>query len=115
MAGLIALVQVDIKRVIAYSTMSQIGYMFVGAGIGAYSAAMFHLMTHAFFKALLFLAAGHRHPRARRRAGHPRAWAGSGKALPHTRTRVPGRLARARRHPALRRASSRRTRSSPRR
>src|SRR6476469_9556962 len=57
MAGLIALVQVDIKRVIAYSTMSQIGYMFVGAGVGAYSSAMFHLMTHAFFKALLFLAA----------------------------------------------------------
>jgi NADH-quinone oxidoreductase subunit L len=58
MAGLIALVQTDIKRVIAYSTMSQIGYMFLGAGIGAYSAAMFHLMTHAFFKALLFLGAG---------------------------------------------------------
>jgi NADH-quinone oxidoreductase subunit L len=58
MAGLIALVQVDIKRVIAYSTMSQIGYMFLGAGIAAYSNAMFHLMTHAFFKALLFLAAG---------------------------------------------------------
>jgi NADH-quinone oxidoreductase subunit L len=57
-AGVIALVQNDIKRVIAYSTMSQIGYMFLGAGIGAYSAAMFHLMTHAFFKALLFLAAG---------------------------------------------------------
>jgi NADH-quinone oxidoreductase subunit L len=58
MAGLIALVQTDIKRVIAYSTMSQIGYMFVGAGLGAYPNAMFHLMTHAFFKALLFLAAG---------------------------------------------------------
>ncbi|HZQ15714.1 MAG TPA: NADH-quinone oxidoreductase subunit L [Gaiellaceae bacterium] len=58
MAGLIALVQTDIKRVIAYSTMSQIGYMFVGAGIGAYPNAMFHLMTHAFFKALLFLGAG---------------------------------------------------------
>jgi NADH-quinone oxidoreductase subunit L len=58
LAGLIALVQVDIKRVIAYSTMSQIGYMFLGAGIGAYSNGMFHLMTHAFFKALLFLAAG---------------------------------------------------------
>src|SRR3954467_15132294 len=57
-AGLIALVQVDIKRVIAYSTMSQIGYMFLGAGIGSYPNAMFHLMTHAFFKALLFLAAG---------------------------------------------------------
>jgi NADH-quinone oxidoreductase subunit L len=57
-AGLIALVQWDIKRVIAYSTMSQIGYMFLGAGIGAYGFAIFHLMTHAFFKALLFLAAG---------------------------------------------------------
>ena len=58
LAGLIALVQVDIKRVIAYSTMSQIGYMFLGAGVGAYANGMFHLMTHAFFKALLFLAAG---------------------------------------------------------
>src|SRR5207247_1633792 len=58
MAGLIALVQTDIKRVIAYSTMSQIGYMFVGAGVGAYANAEFHLLTHAFFKALLFLAAG---------------------------------------------------------
>jgi NADH-quinone oxidoreductase subunit L len=57
-AGLVALVQTDIKRVIAYSTMSQIGYMFLGAGIGAYASAMLHLMTHAFFKALLFLAAG---------------------------------------------------------
>ena len=57
-AGLVALVQVDIKRVIAYSTMSQIGYMFLGAGLGAYGNGMFHLMTHAFFKALLFLAAG---------------------------------------------------------
>ena len=58
LAGLIALVQTDIKRVIAYSTMSQIGYMFVGVGLGAYGAGMFHLMTHAFFKALLFMAAG---------------------------------------------------------
>ena len=57
-AGLVALVQWDIKKVIAYSTMSQIGYMFLGAGIGAYGFAIFHLMTHAFFKALLFLAAG---------------------------------------------------------
>jgi NADH-quinone oxidoreductase subunit L len=57
-AGLIALVQTDIKRVIAYSTMSQIGYMFVGVGVGAYSDGMYHLLTHAFFKALLFLAAG---------------------------------------------------------
>jgi NADH-quinone oxidoreductase subunit L len=58
LAGVVALVQWDIKRVIAYSTMSQIGYMFVGAGVGAYGFAMFHLVTHAFFKALLFLAAG---------------------------------------------------------
>jgi NADH-quinone oxidoreductase subunit L len=58
MAGLIALVQTDIKRVIAYSTMSQIGYMFVAVGVGNYANGMFHLMTHAFFKALLFLAAG---------------------------------------------------------
>src|SRR5205823_7286097 len=55
---LVALVQVDIKRVIAYSTMSQIGYMFLGVGLGAYANGMFHLLTHAFFKALLFLAAG---------------------------------------------------------
>jgi NADH-quinone oxidoreductase subunit L len=57
-AGLIALVQTDIKRVIAYSTMSQIGYMFLAVGLGAYANGMFHLMTHAFFKALLFIAAG---------------------------------------------------------
>jgi NADH-quinone oxidoreductase subunit L len=57
-AGVVALVQTDIKRVIAYSTMSQIGYMFLGAGLTTYPNAMFHLMTHAFFKALLFLAAG---------------------------------------------------------
>ena len=57
-AGLVALVQTDIKRAIAYSTMSQIGYMFLGAGLGAYGNGMFHLMTHAFFKALLFLSAG---------------------------------------------------------
>jgi NADH-quinone oxidoreductase subunit L len=53
-----ALVQNDIKRVLAYSTISQLGYMFLGCGVAAYSAAIFHLMTHAFFKALLFLAAG---------------------------------------------------------
>ena len=50
--------QNDIKRVIAYSTCSQLGYMFFAAGVGAYQAAMFHLFTHAFFKALLFLGAG---------------------------------------------------------
>ncbi len=57
-AGTIALVMTDLKRAIAYSTMSQIGYMVVGVSIGAYSAGLFHLMTHAFFKALLFMAAG---------------------------------------------------------
>ena len=57
-AASVALVQTDIKRVIAYSTCSQLGYMFFAAGSGAYGAAMFHLFTHAFFKALLFLGAG---------------------------------------------------------
>ena len=57
-AGTIGLAVTDLKRVIAYSTMSQIGYMIMGASAGAYSAALFHLMTHAFFKALLFMAAG---------------------------------------------------------
>ena len=57
-AATVGLVQNDIKRVIAYSTCSQLGYMFFAAGVGAYGAAMFHLFTHAFFKALLFLCAG---------------------------------------------------------
>ena len=57
-AATIALVVTDLKRIIAYSTMSQIGYMVMGVSIGAYSAGLFHLMTHAFFKALLFMAAG---------------------------------------------------------
>jgi NADH-quinone oxidoreductase subunit L len=57
-AGTIGLVQTDIKRVIAYSTMSQIGYMIMGVSVGAYAAGLFHLMTHAFFKALLFMGAG---------------------------------------------------------
>ena len=58
MAATIGLVQTDIKRVLAYSTVSQLGYMFVAVGVGAFSAGIFHLMTHAFFKALLFLGAG---------------------------------------------------------
>lgn len=57
-AGFTAMTQHDIKRILAYSTISQIGYMFLGLGVGAWSASVFHLMTHAFFKALLFLAAG---------------------------------------------------------
>ena len=58
MAGFIALMQTDIKKILAYSTMSQIGYMFLAEGVGAYQPAVFHLMTHAFFKALLFLSSG---------------------------------------------------------
>jgi NADH-quinone oxidoreductase subunit L len=58
LAGCSALTQSDIKRVLAYSTISQIGYMFLALGVGSWAAAMFHFMTHAFFKALLFLAAG---------------------------------------------------------
>jgi NADH-quinone oxidoreductase subunit L len=58
LAGFSALVQTDIKRILAYSTMSQIGYMFLALGVGAWQASIFHLMTHAFFKALLFLSAG---------------------------------------------------------
>jgi NADH-quinone oxidoreductase subunit L len=57
-AATIAIVQVDIKRVLAYSTMSQIGYMFLAVGMGAYAAGFFHLLSHAFFKALLFMSAG---------------------------------------------------------
>ncbi len=57
-AATIGLVQTDIKRVLAYSTISQLGYMFVGVGVGAYAAGVYHLVTHAFFKALLFLGAG---------------------------------------------------------
>ena len=111
-AGLIALVQVDIKRVIAYSTMSQIGYMFLGAGLGAYASGMFHLMTHAFFKALLFMAAGiviH----ALSGEQDIRNMRGIGTADAVDAVGVPRRLARARRRAAVRAASSRRTRSSP--
>ncbi len=58
LAAMIALVNTDIKRVLAYSTVSQLGYMFIGVGVGAYTAGIFHLFTHAFFKGLMFLAAG---------------------------------------------------------
>ncbi|MCZ0211512.1 proton-conducting transporter membrane subunit, partial [Streptomyces sp. UMAF16] len=58
LAATIAIKQNDIKKVLAYSTVSQLGYMFLGLGVGAYSGAVFHVMTHAFFKALLFLGAG---------------------------------------------------------
>ena len=58
MAGTIGLVQNDIKRVLAYSTVSQLGYMFLAMGVGAFGAGIFHLYTHAFFKACLFLGSG---------------------------------------------------------
>src|SRR5258706_14365280 len=57
-AATIAIVQPDIKKVLAYSTVSQLGYMFLGVGSGAFAAGIFHVMTHAFFKGLLFLCAG---------------------------------------------------------
>ena len=110
-AGLVALVQTDIKRVIAYSTMSQIGYMFVGVGLGAYGAGLFHLMTHAFFKALLFMAAG---VVIHALAGEQdiRRMGGLARELPWTfRAFLIGSLA-AGRDSAVRRASSPRTRSS---
>ena len=56
LAATIAITQTDIKRVLAYSTLSQLGYMFAALGVGAFTAAIFHLMTHGFFKGLLFLA-----------------------------------------------------------
>ena len=62
--------QHDIKRILAYSTISQIGYMFLALGVGAWAAAIYHFVTHAFFKSALFLGAGVRHQGARRRARH---------------------------------------------
>ena len=73
--GLLGIVQNDIKRVVAYSTLSQLGYMTVALGASAYSVAIFHLMTHAFFKALLFLGAGSVIIAHAPRAGHAQAWA----------------------------------------
>src|SRR5690606_21886902 len=58
LAAFIAITQTDIKKVLAYSTVSQLGYMFLGLGVGAFTGAFFHVLTHAFFKALLFLGAG---------------------------------------------------------
>ena len=101
-AGLVALVQTDIKRVIAYSTMSQIGYMFLGVGVGAYSAGMFHLMTHAFFKALLFMGAGVVIHALGGRAGHPQD-ARDRRADAVHEVVLPRRRARARRRAAVQR------------
>jgi len=78
-AASIALTQYDIKKVLAYSTVSQLGYMFIGIGVGGYAAAVFHLMTHAFFKACLFLGAGSvihamHHEQDMRKMGGLKAW-----------------------------------------
>jgi NADH-quinone oxidoreductase subunit L len=84
-AASIALVQDDLKKVLAYSTVSQLGFMFIAVGVGAYAAGLFHLMTHAFFKALLFLGAG---SVSHALAGEldMRKMGGLAKALPQTRT-----------------------------
>ena len=109
--GILGMVQFDIKRVVAYSTLSQLGYMTVALGVSAYAAAIFHLMTHAFFKALLFLGAGSviiamHHEQDMRHMG------GLRKYMPityvHDADRRRWRCAAFRRSPA----SSRRTRSS---
>ncbi|MEE8243975.1 MAG: NADH-quinone oxidoreductase subunit L [Pseudomonadales bacterium] len=92
-AATIALKQWDIKKVLAYSTVSQLGYMFVGVGVGAYSAGIFHLVTHAFFKALLFLGAGsviyvmhhaYHHTHSGEDAQDMRNMGGMGKYMPWT-------------------------------
>ena len=111
MAGTIGLVQNDIKRVLAYSTVSQLGYMFLAMGVGAYAAGIFHLYTHAFFKALLFLGSGLGDPRAGRRAGP--AEHGRPQEVPADHLLdVPDRRAGDRRRARFCPASSARTRSS---
>ena len=111
----LGIVQNDIKRVVAYSTLSQLGYMTVALGVSAYSAAIFHLMTHAFFKALLFLGAGLGDHRDASRAGHAqhgRACASTCRSRTgHAVIGIAGARAAFRRSPA----SSPRTRSSRRR
>ena len=111
-AATIALVVTDLKRIIAYSTMSQIGYMIVGVSIGAYAAGLFHLMTHAFFKALLFMAAGSVIARDGRQPEHRQDVAASARRCRSPRcccSSARWRWRRSRAPPA----SSPRTRSSP--
>ena len=94
LAGFSALTQHDIKRVLAYSTVSQIGYMFLALGVGAWQAAMFHFLTHAFFKALLFLGAGVIINAAGRRTQHLQdGWAAKG--IAGRFLDIPGRRLRA--------------------
>ena len=110
-AATVAIVQTDIKKVLAYSTLSQLGFMFVALGVGAYGVAVFHLYTHAFFKACLFLGAGSVIHAMSRRAGHPQDGRPREEDPGHVRHLRRGD-GRDRRHPAARRASSPRTRSS---
>ena len=98
-AATIGLVQNDIKRVLAYSTVSQLGYMFLACGVGAFAAGIFHLVTHAFFKALLFLGSGLGDPRHVRGAGHAEDGRAEGQAALDARDHAGG-LHRHRRHPA---------------
>ena len=110
MAGTIGLVQNDIKRVLAYSTVSQLGFMFLAMGVGAFGAGIFHLYTHAFFKALPVPRLRRGDSRAARRAGHPqhgRAAEGAADHVLHVRDRCAGDCRRPARSPA----SSARTRS----
>ena len=99
LAASIALTQTDIKRVLAYSTLSQLGYMFAALGVGAYVAAIFHLMAHGFFKGLLFLDFGLGHPRGARRAGHEPDGRPVAQAAGHPRHDARGDTGH-RRHPA---------------
>ena len=92
-AATVGLVQNDIKRIVAYSTCSQLGYMFVAMGVGAYSVGMFHLFTHAFFKALLFLGSGSVITRDASRAGHPPHGRAEGPHPVHLLVMVIGTLA----------------------
>ena len=77
------MVQTDYKKVLAYSTVSQLGFMMLGLGVGGWAAGLFHLITHAFFKALLFLGAGSVYPR-RPHVRDAACWAGCGKKMPIT-------------------------------
>ena len=101
-AATIAVVQTDIKKVLAYSTISQLGFMFLALGVGAYGAAIFHLVTHAFFKACLFLGAGsviH----ALGGEQDMRKMGGLARRIPVTFVDLRDRHRRDRRHPAARR------------
>ena len=110
----LAFVQDDIKKVLAYSTISQLGYMVMGLGVGAWVGAVFHLFTHAFFKALLFLGAGSvSHSGSHHSFDMKKDMGGLRKYMPITFCDVHDRLARARRRLPARRASGPRTRSSP--